>query len=78
MLCKDVLEKFHKLVPFPITPEKIAAAGYDVDQYFKDMGEALRQCDDVDSHPRAKRMCKLLGREAPTSNGLKPVQKGAK
>jgi len=60
MLCKDVLEKFNKLVPFPITPEKIAAAGYDLDQYIKDMGESLRQCDDVGVHPRAKKVCDMI------------------
>ncbi len=68
MLCKDVLEKFHKLVPFPITPEKIAAAGYDVDQYFKDMGDLLRQCDDVGDHPRAKRMCDMVQKKLRMQN----------
>ena len=71
MLVIDVLKKFNRLVPFPITPEKIADAGFDVDQYIKDMGEELRQCDDVGNNPRAKRICKLLGREAPTSKGAK-------
>ena len=60
MLCKDVIEKFHKLVPFPTTPEKITAAGYDVEQYIKEMGESLRQCDDFGVHPRAKKMCDMI------------------
>lgn len=60
MLCKEVIEKFNKLVPFPITPEKIAAAGYDVAQYIKNMGEALSQCDDVGVHPRVKSVCDMV------------------
>ena len=60
MLCKDVLEKFHKLVSFPVTPEKIAAAGYDVSQYLKELGDALHQCDDVDKHPLARSVCDMV------------------
>lgn len=32
---KKVLERYHAKVPFPITPAKIRAAGYDVEQYLK-------------------------------------------
>lgn len=71
MLVKDVLEKFNKLVPFPLTLKKIADAGFDAEEYFKDMGEALRQCDDVGTYPRAKNACKLLGCEAPISKGAR-------
>lgn len=60
MKCKDVLEKYHKLVPFPITPEKIATAGYDVGQYLKDLAGSLRQCDDVDDHPIARTVCSMV------------------
>ena len=60
MLCKEVLEKYHKLVPFPISPEKIAMAGYDIGQYLKDLGESLRQCDDVDDHPLARSVCAMV------------------
>ena len=66
MLVNDVLEKFNKLVPFPLTLEKIADAGFDAKQYFKDMGDELRQCEDVGDHQRVKKVCKLLGCEAPT------------
>ena len=69
MLVKDVLKKFNKLVPFPLTLEKIAAAGFDAKQYFKDMGDELRQCEDVGNHPRVKTVCKLLGCEAPAGKG---------
>lgn len=68
MLCNDVLEKFNKLVPFPITLEKIAAAGYDVDQYIKDMGESLRQCDDIGNHPQAKHVCDMVQKMSRTIN----------
>lgn len=60
MLVKDVLKKFNQLVPFPISFEKIEAAGFDVKQYFKDLGEELSKCDDVGDHPRAKRVCNML------------------
>lgn len=66
MLVIDVLKKFNKLVPFPLTLKKIADAGFDAKQYFKDMGDELRQCEDVGNHPQAKEACKLLGCEAPT------------
>jgi len=60
MLCKNVIEKFNKLVPFPITSEKIKAAGYDVGQYLKSIGEELSQCEDVDEHPLAKRISGMI------------------
>lgn len=60
MLCKEVLEKYQKLVPFPISLKKIATAGYDVGQYLKDLGESLRQCDDVNDHPLARTVCAMV------------------
>ena len=60
MLCKEVLEKYGKMVPYPISPEKIAAAGYDVDKYIKDMGEELSRCDDVGDEPLALWVCRMV------------------
>lgn len=60
MKCKDVLDKFQKLVPFPMTPKKIKAAGYDVGQYLKSIGKELSKCEDVDEHPLAKSICDTL------------------
>lgn len=60
MRCKEVLERYHQLIPFPISTEKIEAAGYDVDQYIKDLGESLRHCDDVNDRPLARKVCKMI------------------
>lgn len=60
MRVKDVLKKFNKLVPFPVTNEKIAVAGFDVEQYFMNMIDELSKCDDVGDHPEAKRVCNMI------------------
>lgn len=46
MKIKQVLKKYHKKVPFPITSAKIKAAGYNVEDYIMSMIAELRSCDD--------------------------------
>jgi len=60
MLCKNVIEKFNKLVPFPMIPGKIKVAGYNVGQYLKSIGKELSQCEDVDEHPLAKQIIGMV------------------
>jgi len=43
---KEVMEHYHAKVPFPITPAKIEAAGYDVHQYLKEMIHELMKAND--------------------------------
>jgi hypothetical protein len=47
MKVKTVMKKFHKLVPFPISSEKIRTAGYNVEQYVTDLIQELRLCSDL-------------------------------
>ena len=48
MKVAEVMYKHSELVPFPITPEKIAAAGYNVTQYLTDLINELKCCEDAD------------------------------
>ena len=48
MKASQVLDQCHHLVPFPLTPEKIAAAGYDVDLFLSNLVNELCQCEDRD------------------------------
>lgn len=59
MKCKDILEKYSQLVPFPITPESIAAAGYDVTEYLCRLTNELYLCDDYSEQPRAVQICEM-------------------
>jgi len=56
---KEVLIKYNKLVEFPITPEKIQAAGYDVDLYLIELIKALEAAEDSQEHPIIGRLSKL-------------------
>jgi len=60
MKCKTVMQRFHKLVPFPVTPEKIKAAGYDVTTYLKLILQELSECDDLSESPRAQAVRSLV------------------
>ena len=60
MKCKEVLDKYHKLVPFPISPEKIEATGYNVSQYLGDLSDELELCDDYFEHPLAQKVCRMV------------------
>lgn len=51
MTTKEVLEKYQKKVAFPITPEKIRAAGYDVTAYLKQLVKEVKNCSDYDGRP---------------------------
>lgn len=46
MKAAQVLDQCHQLVPFPLTPEKIAAAGYDVELFLSNLINELCQCED--------------------------------
>ena len=48
MKASQVLDRYHGLVAFPITPEKIAASGYDVERFLSDLVDELQQCEDRD------------------------------
>lgn len=43
---KKILKKYHAKVPFPITPSKVESAGYDFEQYLKNIISDLCKADD--------------------------------
>ena len=46
MKVEEVMEKYDKKVPFPISPVKLLAAGYDPRGYLSDLADDLSLCDD--------------------------------
>ena len=56
---KEVLTKYHKIVPFPITPAKIEQAGQPVTAYLYQIVTDLKRCTDANT-PRAKKTIKSL------------------
>lgn len=48
MKTKDVMIKYHKLVPFPWTPRKIKKAGFDPTPLMLELGKELGRCEDAD------------------------------
>ncbi len=46
MIVKQVIEKYHKLVPFPISSAKVKRAGYTVEQYLQNITTELNKCSD--------------------------------
>jgi len=54
MTVKEVMVHYHKIVPFPITPKKIEAAGYDTIDYLINIKQDLERCVDCDDLPAAK------------------------
>lgn len=59
MKVRDLLKKYHKLVPFPWTPAKIKKAGYDTAFFLVEMGRELENCEDKDSES-AKQILEML------------------
>lgn len=56
---KEIFETYNAMVPFPITPAKIRAAGYDVGQYLNDLIDALGEAED--SHdPRVQKVLRKV------------------
>ena len=49
MLVREVLVKFNKMVPFPWTLPKISKAGYIPKEFFLDLGNDLKECEDIES-----------------------------
>lgn len=49
MKVKDVMVKYHKLVPFPWTPRKIKKAGYDPTHLILTIGRELERCEDINT-----------------------------
>ena len=54
MKAAQVLERYHHRVPFPLSPEKIAASGYDVQLFLSSLTSELYQCEDRDRPPVKK------------------------
>lgn len=47
MKVKDVLKKYHKIVPFPWTVPKLEKAGYDLAFLFEAISRELKECEDI-------------------------------
>ena len=58
---KEILERYHSKVTFPITPGKIKAAGYDVEQFLNGLIADIRRADDSQA-PLIQRYLRELGR----------------
>lgn len=54
MKCAEVLEKYHRIVPFPLSIKRIKAAGYDPAKYLKRMAKDIRRCDDIENDKTAQ------------------------
>lgn len=48
MTIKEVLDRYHKKVPFPLTKGKIEAAGYDAEEYLRELVSKVEKCVDYD------------------------------
>lgn len=59
MKVKDVILKYHKIVPFPWSPKKLKKAGYEPMFISKAIGDELGQCEDRDN-PTAKAVLDTL------------------
>lgn len=45
---RDVLLRFHKRVPFPLTAKKIKKKGLDVQKYLLEIANAVQECEDFE------------------------------
>lgn len=52
MTIKEVMVRYQKKVPFPLSYKKIRAAGYNPKKYLKDISDAIKSCEDYDGTPR--------------------------
>jgi len=59
MTIKQVLEKYHKIVPFPVSLTKIKKAGQAPKQYLQNIVAELNQCSDADSCKSKKLLASL-------------------
>lgn len=59
MLTKDVIVKYHKLVPFPWTPRKLKKAEYDPTKLLLEVGRDLERCEDKHT-PEGKAILDIL------------------
>jgi len=59
MLVKDVLLKFHNIVPFDWTIQKIKKAGLNPTQFLIEVGRDLERCDDINT-TTGKEVLKIL------------------
>ena len=59
MKVKDVILKYHKIVPFPWSPSKLRKAGKDAMEFCRQVGQELGDCVDKDT-PSAKAVLDTL------------------
>lgn len=67
MKVAEIMYKYEGLVPFPITPNKIKRAGYDVTQYLTDLVGELNCCEDADD-PKVRRLVGMI-EQVTSANG---------
>lgn len=58
MKCKEVLERYHRIVSFPMSIKKIKQAGYEPADYLKKLAADIRKCTDVENDRTAQRFLK--------------------
>lgn len=56
---REILDKYHAKVPFPITTKKIREAGYDPHLYVNDLIDDIRWADDADD-PKVDEMLRKI------------------
>ncbi len=60
MKCQEVLEKYNRIIPFPITWKKVQEAGYDdPTEYLKQIALEIKGCEDSNL-PIAQEFLKLF------------------
>lgn len=59
MKVREVILKYHKLVPFPWTPAKIKKAGFNPTELLLQVGRELAECEDKDT-PTAQALLDTL------------------
>lgn len=52
---REVLEKYNKIVSFPLTPKKIRAAAYNPREFLQNICVEIIRCDDAGS-PAAQKL----------------------
>lgn len=60
MKVAEVMKKYHKLVPFPVTVEKIRAAGFEPTSYLAEVSDALGGCSDFHKSPGAIKIAQSI------------------
>lgn len=74
MKALQVLERYYRKVPFPMTPPMIEAAGYDVGLFLYELIDELNQCEDRDL-PQIKKTLVALDKLKKNISGSQQINR---